>query len=72
MTPDFVHTNSLPNAVRARLKSHTEAGPTDLAGPWFREARNALVAADLLAIVDRHRAGHRTRRNHPMEQFHWV
>jgi hypothetical protein len=42
--------------------SMREAGHTDLAERRFREARNALIASNLLALVDRHRAGHRHQR----------
>jgi hypothetical protein len=43
-------------------RSMREAGHTDLTERRFREARNVLMAADLLILADRHRAGHRHQR----------
>lgn len=43
-------------------RSMRDAGHTDLTERRFREARNVLMAADLLALADRHRAGHRHQR----------
>jgi hypothetical protein len=43
-------------------RSMREARHTDLTERRFREARNVLMAADLLALAERHRAGHRHQR----------
>jgi hypothetical protein len=43
-------------------QSMREAGHTDLTRRRFQAARNALMASGLLALADRHRAGHRHQR----------